>query len=568
MPLYAILSTIAQMDDDLINQINDAIQSVGLAGAYGWILDFYARRVGLYRFTNENDVTFYQRILAQFSRKLDPQSLTKYLQLYNDKVYGIYELGGNSVSINKQFKNYNYTRQIIPARFSRASTAYTINGQQVSNNIPVFVPVPRGQAVSIWQSVTNLLTANQSSVETDLTGFTAVNGAALARDSSYAWHGSYSIKVVTPGIVTGEGVKVSLTGSANTVYTGSLRIMGSGTIQVQIVDTTNQIYGTTKTITLTHNWQTVNDFNVFCAGGNVDFLITTASAQSTTFWIDGLQVEIGLYSSPWVLGGSTKAIETLTYPVQSGLSFSQGCIRVALLQHQATYDSYTYRYVFSHSTGNNQNVLAIRHTPDNCWQVWVSDASGNSDYANVPDRAVQAFPGGSMYASISNLITFAVNWSTDSLDFYINGIKMATINSPHLPSVWASNIYIGSWIDGTGQANGEVFKLDLSQQERQDIYISTYDAIVDDTALSDGLSWLKTGYVTNDLTAYAPSNYEGAAFYLDILGATSQNLNNFYNLAYYDNNYFFNNPNMPLQQYINKQVLNQCKVAGVIPIFT
>src|SRR5690606_17712657 len=43
---------------------------------------------------------------------------------------------------------------------------------------------------------TNLLSANQSSVETDTTGFDTANFATIARDTSKAWHGSASLRIV------------------------------------------------------------------------------------------------------------------------------------------------------------------------------------------------------------------------------------------------------------------------------------------------------------------------------------------------------------------------------------
>ncbi|MGB9781472.1 MAG: hypothetical protein ACPLXA_00715 [Moorellaceae bacterium] len=556
------------MIDDLLAQLDTAAQEVGLNGATGFMLNFYARRVGLVRFPNEPDASLLQRIIAQLNYRLDPASLASYLRLYNSQVYGVYELGGNSVAISKTFQTYNYTRQPVTASFSRPTAAYSYDGQQIAANTPVFTPTTKGQAVFVWQGTANVLTANQSSAETDLTGYVAGKGATLAQDTSYAWHGTKSVKVTTPGLVAGEGVRVSFTGSANTVYAGQVRIRGSGTVQVQLIDTANKIYGTVKTIALTNNaWQEINNVVVYCGGGNVDFLITTTTAQAVTFWVDGLQVEAGSYSTPWTLGGGSRAAETLVYPTTNTFYPKQGCLRVALLQHQGTYDPQGYRYVFAHSTDGVNNVLAIRHTPDNFWQVWISDNLGNSLYLSVPDRAVQPYPAGSMYAFMPNLIQFAVNWSGNALEFYINGVLMVSASTPPIPQVAASNFYIGSWIDGTGQINGEVFKVDISPKPRQKEYISTYDAVVDDTLLMDGLSWFKAGYVTNDLTAYIPSNYEGAAFYLALLGSGQGTSGPWYDQAYFDNLYYFASGGTTLQQYINRSVLDQCKAAGIIPLF-
>jgi hypothetical protein len=566
-PLYALLQTIANMDDDLLNQIENAVQEVGLNGAVNSMLDFYARRVGLSRFPNESDSSLLQRIIAQFSRRLDPVSITNYFKLYNQQVYGVYENNGNSVVIGANFNNFNYTRVPITGTLTRSTVAYDYNGNQININTPAFILTTKGQAAFVWQGTTNVLTANQSSAETDLTGFTSVNGAVLAQDSSYAWHGKYSVKVSTPGSVAGEGVKISFTGNPNTVYTGSLYIRGNGTIQVQLIN--GSIYGTVQTITLINNsqWQRLDNFSMFCNGGNVDLIISTTTPQQAIFWIDGIQVEAGIYSTPWMIGGSTRAGETLTFPTAGILNPLQGCIRIALLQHQATYDKHSYRYVFSHSTGNNQNVIAIRHTPDNFWQLWLSDNAGNSTYLNVPDKDVQPFPNGSMYGYMPNLILFGVNYSGSKAEFWINGVLMVSADLPTVPSVAASNIYIGSWIDGTGHINGEVFKIELSPKSRQKEYLQTYDSIVDDTLLMDGMSWFKAGFISNNLTGYIPSNYEGSAFHLSIMGASQAGYGSYYDQSYYDNMYFMTSLNQGIQQYINNNVLKQCKAAGIVPLF-
>lgn len=565
-PLYAILQTIANMDDDLLNQIENAVQEVGLNGATGSVLDFYARRVGLYRFPNESDSSLLQRIIAQFNRRIDPVSITNYFKLYNQQVYGIYENNGNSVAIGADFSKFNYTRIPITGTLTRSTSAYDYNGNQVNINTPIFIPTTKGQAVFVWKGTTNVLTANQSSAETDLTGFTPLNGAVLAQDSSYAWHGRYSVKVSTPGNTAGEGIKISFTGSANTVYTGSLYIRGSGVIQAQLVN--GSIYGTVQKITLNNNqWQRLDNFSVFCSGGNVDLIISTATAQAAVFWIDGIQIEAGLYSTSWMIGGSTRVGETLTFPTAGTFNPSQGCIRIALLQHQGTYDPYSYRYVFSHSTGNNRNVIAIRHTPDNFWQLWLSDNAGNSTYLNVPDKAVQPLPNSGMYSYLPNLILFGVNYSSSKVEFWINGVLMVSTTSAAVPSVAASNFYVGSWVDGTGHINGEVFKIELSPRPRQKEYLQTYDSFIDDTLLMDGMSWFKAGFITNSLVGYIPSNYEGSAFYLSIMGASQTGQGSYYDQSYYDNMYFITQLNQGIQQYINNSVLKQCKAAGIVPLF-
>ena len=57
------------------------------------------------------------------------------------------------------------------ASFARNSTAHLQNGTLVNTNLPRFETGRFGQAVMVEEGTTNLLTAKQGSMETDLTGF-------------------------------------------------------------------------------------------------------------------------------------------------------------------------------------------------------------------------------------------------------------------------------------------------------------------------------------------------------------------------------------------------------------
>jgi hypothetical protein len=73
----------------------------------------------------------------------------------------------------------------------------------------------------------NLLTSNQSSVETDTTGFTALSGATIGKTGSPALVGQASLSVVTPGAVAKEGITIgSTTVTSGKSYTASAYVRG------------------------------------------------------------------------------------------------------------------------------------------------------------------------------------------------------------------------------------------------------------------------------------------------------------------------------------------------------
>ncbi len=116
-------------------------------------------------------------------------------------------------------------------QFSRASTAYRLrDGAQVAANVPRF-------ELGYFH---NLLTANQSSVETDLTGIVPIGsgstveptGVTLTRDTTEHYDGAAAAKVVTDGSKAYQGLAApSLTArlyvSPSTVYAVRARVKGT-----------------------------------------------------------------------------------------------------------------------------------------------------------------------------------------------------------------------------------------------------------------------------------------------------------------------------------------------------
>lgn len=158
--------------------------------------------------------------------------------------------------------------------------------------------------------IKNLLTANQSDVETDTTGLSAITGATLTRDTTQAWHGAASLKVVTPGVATNEGVGVGRPDTAfqaGQTITASAYLRGAGTLQFKIVRAGVTSYANT-TITLTGTWtryQISATLPYPLPAGTYQLEITTSGTQAVTFYADGLQIEAATPATAWALGGAT-----------------------------------------------------------------------------------------------------------------------------------------------------------------------------------------------------------------------------------------------------------------------
>lgn len=211
---------------------------------------------------------------------------------------------------------------IPAASFSRASAKINDSGTVVASGTPYYKTGKFNNGIHLTESTSNLLSANQASVETDITGFTKINaGDIISRDTTQYWTGSASLKTVTPGSVNREGFFTNgISASANTAYTGSVYVKGSGNITVRLRDVTNSVLQDTN-YTLTSTWTKVSA--TITTGTNpvtdLRLYVMTDDIQALTFYTDGLQIEQKAYDTPWYTGGGTRSADNLFYTLAASL---------------------------------------------------------------------------------------------------------------------------------------------------------------------------------------------------------------------------------------------------------
>jgi uncharacterized repeat protein (TIGR02059 family) len=176
----------------------------------------------------------------------------------------------------------------------------------------------------------NLLTANQSDAETDASGFSSgdnVNNSTITRDTSEYWQGSASIKSVTPNVVAGEGIDIAPLPNVTigVPYTLSLYVKGSGTVELMLSDIgegEGRVFDLTP-ITLTESWvryqATITPLTSECFA-----LIQTDVQQAATFYIDGIQLELGETATAFQTGGYSDAPVTSANMVKGYSGYADG----------------------------------------------------------------------------------------------------------------------------------------------------------------------------------------------------------------------------------------------------
>jgi len=164
---------------------------------------------------------------------------------------------------------------------------------------------------------TNLLTNNQASIETDTTGFAAMSGATISRDTTEHWNGTASLKVVCPGSVLYEGVyTTNIVVSPSTVYTGSFWIKATAgkSLTIQLTD---GVIETHVSFTASGIWERKEITHTVSASSTALALrcYTETSIQAVTFYLDGLQIEKSNIATDWALSPDA----TSTYSISSAV---------------------------------------------------------------------------------------------------------------------------------------------------------------------------------------------------------------------------------------------------------
>lgn len=162
-------------------------------------------------------------------------------------------------------------------------------------------------SIPVGATQKNLLTLNQATggdTLGDTTGFSSYDAttATITRDTTEAWNGTGSIKVVTNNATSIEGIIIN---GVNTITGGKICVCsvyakGEGTVILQVWDPSN---GTRKssTFTLTSAWQRLSFQFAQGATAIPTTYVITQTQQSATFYIDGLQLEEGTTASDFTL---------------------------------------------------------------------------------------------------------------------------------------------------------------------------------------------------------------------------------------------------------------------------
>lgn len=313
----------------------------------------------------------------------------------------------------------------------------------------------QGKGIYIEEGTTNLLTANQSDVETDTTGFEQMGTATLTRVTSEYWRGSACIRSQSSS--SGHGFRVNNGVQAAGVYTWSVYLKGTGTVKIQLYDGTATVQQTN--ITLTSNWTrytiTGTMLNATVYGYVVQDGVGTADV-----YCDGLQLEQKSYATSWQIGGTARAAETLSLPTAGVLTPTQG-----------TWEQMTYFTPSMKRTANYPFVIYIpRFAGASSGGIWFTHSNNSAEWKlNTQNDSVVTTSALFAESLISDgWHRLGITWNMTAVKIFVDGVLITTINNPALPSAFHSVAYVGSYNSGDYYSNTTHDDLCISSIARTD----------------------------------------------------------------------------------------------------
>jgi parallel beta-helix repeat protein len=344
--------------------------------------------------------------------------------------------------------------------FTRNSIAFGSNGEDYGSGLPRYKKAKFGKGILIEEGATNLLSANQSSVETDTTGLSTLEITTISRVTTEYWHGSASLKVVTSGTSPSghEGMNTqSVVVSPGVAYTASAYVKGTGTVRINLNERTSadawakDNFG--PIITLTDSWQRLTisaTMESTTARASVR-VVTSDRTQAATFYVDGLQLEQKAYATSWQIGGTPRAAEVLTVPATD--IFNKGNWTMEVI----------YTPTIEPANGLYKTFLDITIDSNNFYRL-TCDPAGRLGFH-------QRTNGGTVVAQGQSVLTKGIPYSIavtsdgSVINLYVNGVLEGSTAYTE-PSGTPSIIGIGAVSLGVQTCNGIIDDLRISNRAR------------------------------------------------------------------------------------------------------
>lgn len=289
--------------------------------------------------------------------------------------------------------------------------------------------------VAIEPGTTNLLSANQASIETDVSGWTATDaGVTKTRITTDAHHGSASLLVATDGGAANQGVYTVIdpgAGSAGKTYTATVYVRAAApvTVRLYLRDETNGADGSVVTPPVpTAGWVAVK-CRITIGGSDSSELrlyLTSNGTAAVSWKLDAAQIEQKEFGTSFVIG--TRAAGALSYDL-GDMNPEPGTAAPVIVFFRLVPN-----VVWTDGTSSNGTAEPTK----DYWLTWQSTSPGSERGFQIRvDRAAQELevlmqPSGTLSWDYSGTLvetdeaSVAVVISGD-VRLYVNGVLRATL---------------------------------------------------------------------------------------------------------------------------------------------
>lgn len=369
---------------------------------------------------------------------------------------------------------------------------------------PLFVPGKIKQAVYLRQGATNILIANQSSIETDLSGLIGnTKTEQISRIISDSYYGNASIKCITNGSSQFQGYQVDgipvIPGRQYTfsVYLKLISFDAEAVgINLQMRDGSampiaNKDIFVSELSTV--EWKRFEISATFTQT-KASVLISTAKLNPENvgiIWLaDGMQFEELSYATDWISGGTTRQGEMLRYEnVKMGTEEGSVSFWFKLKGKGGTNNCERTALVLKNNTdGNWKNSIHIGYEgneKNKTFKITIFDSSGEAKTVKNPER---------YSISTEKWYHYTATWEHGKIKIYFNGeylgdgYKNGTGILSRAPNVIGvggveipSNTLFNGCIDDL-----RIYDVILSDVEVRKIYERKLSALSNETVLALG----------------------------------------------------------------------------------
>lgn len=313
---------------------------------------------------------------------------------------------------------------------------------------------------TVGGNVPNLLTANQSNVETDLTGLISAlnNGSAstLTRDTMEKWQGIASVKVVAVGDAADQGLLNSpyLDVTPGKVYCMSAYVKAPAGTAMRLLlnerDVGNTIIGSEITNFVANGaWQRVSVSRLITTGVKLSFKVLAPDNTAITFYVDGLQLEEIVTLRGWVPGQAKRLIDP-----------AMGTIEMWCQNNEMTRRAGDWNAFFRIDRLNNVGGpigFTIRRNTNGLSMTGslFSDANLSSEQSFLNTEITEG------------MFLIQMKWRPEKLWLNVNNTIPKTVDNPYCSTGFKQTAYIGD--NGSGSMPNSIYDdLRISDTYRSD----------------------------------------------------------------------------------------------------